>query len=595
MTSVSSQEQRREQPQSKEVYLESFEREWVRIHEGLVPLTGLKEKGKLERKEVCEDVKLKNRERGLFLVADGVSGANGWLASRETARVMYEKLGETLDRAIENNLKEALRQGESPLDRITTYVAAQMSAAVEQADARIRAMVTNPEFKGSATTLSLAKLVELPDGKGGTLQRLFFTNIGDSRIYVQRNGEKLKQVTRDDSALEHRVDMGEVTKEQARLIDQAPDPARLPPSLHGYARQRAIITKSIGMGLATKNQAVFTLDLRPGDRLVIASDGVSDQLLEIQIESRLHEEEDDTRAEGSLQQGAMGMAVDGRHPRAKGDDIAALVHTIGEHGPDRAYLHSETQTQKTRETLEADLGRIRLGHGRARQEILRASEELKALPRLAPKPERLALMAAYEGAKERESTYRYHLEKTQLDLFDIQLPPRFEAGERVNVWREDFETPSLDRQMWTIAGYDPQSKTYAVRGPGGVSREVSRYELETVQSGLLVKLGDELPAKIAAGAMEDGFRVIAFDRDGMVVLMKETSGAIKRVRVKAQEVNERLFEQLYAAEQARQRMTQAIEDYHRAKERQESYRDEADLIEQIQKRQVASDAASKRG
>ena len=259
----------REIPQSKEAYLKLFEKEWIPFHEGRAPETGLKEKGRPERKKICEDVKLKNAQKGLFLVTDGVSSSQGWYASRATARIMYERLGEELDRGVENNIQEALRHGENPLERITTYVVAQVIAAVEQADSHIRATgAMNREFHGSTTTLSMAKLVELPDTKGGRLQRLFFTNVGDSRIYVQRKGGHLERVTRDDSLLQHHVDLQEITPQDADAIDQAPDPKRLDARLSAYARQRTIITKSVGSGRPTENLGVSYIDLQPGDRFV---------------------------------------------------------------------------------------------------------------------------------------------------------------------------------------------------------------------------------------------------------------------------------------------------------------------------------------
>lgn len=330
--------------------MRSFEREWKEVHEGLEPETGLKVKGRVERKEVCEDVKLKNRERGLFLVADGVSTAKGWLAARETARVMYEKLGEELDRGIENNLKEARRAGEQPLERLTKFVALQMIAAVEEADSRIRARGIDPEFVGSATTLSLAKLVELPDGKGGTIQRLFFVNVGDSRIYIQHKNGRLRQMTRDDNLLEFRVDIGELTAQEAREIDQAPDPRRLDARLRAHVAQPSIITKSIGGGDATVGLKVRFLDVQPGTRLVIVSDGVSDQLVRPEIQSCLDAHTEDDQAEGALQQAAMERSLDGTHPRAKGDDISALVHTIEARGSDMKRLERPQLAMRAAQT-----------------------------------------------------------------------------------------------------------------------------------------------------------------------------------------------------------------------------------------------------
>lgn len=544
MVAVQAQEVRREVPQSKEAYLKSFEHEWGNIHEGKPPELGLKKEGRLERKALCEDVKLKSRQRGLFLVADGVSTANGWYASRETARVMYEMLGLELDQGVENNIQEALRRGENPLERISTFIAAHMIAAVEQADSRIKMMgAMDRAFYRSATTLSVAKLVELPDGHGGRLQRLFFTNIGDSRIYVQRRGGQLEQMTRDDNLLQRKVQLQEVTPQDAQMIDQAPDPQQLESKLRPYARNRNMITRSIGMEKPTEDLGVSYIDLQPGDRIVIVSDGVSDQMLTQRIERTVEGHQNDDQAEEALQQEALRMSLDGRDPRAKGDDISALVKTIEERGPDRAYLHPQKEQVQTSESLNETLRAIRLRVEHAQQEVQQLHQAYAQLDSLAPKRERLALIIKLEKAKEHKATYRYHFEKARLDLVDILVPPRFKTGERVDVWREDFDPPSFDRQPWTVVSYDDRSKEYTVRGAGSATKSMSRYALETMQSGL----------------------------------------------------DEALSEQLYVAEQSYQRMEQAVQAYHKAVERQKSLQDEAETIDQIEKRQRAITTAKTQG
>ena len=605
MSAAPAQETRRELPQSREAYLDSYEKEWAEIHEGKPPETGLKEKGKLERKTVCEDAKLKNREKGLFVIADGVStslsgrgSGNGWFASRESTRVMYEQLGEKLDREIENIVSRALRDGVDPTKEITEHVMAGMVAAVSTADSRIQAAAVHREFADSATTLTCAKLIDIPDGKGGSLQRLFFTNLGDSRLYLLPENGRLQKLTQDDSWLQGRVAEGEITQEEADLIDQAADKRSLPPKLFPYANHlfRSSISRTIGIGEVGLGQVeVFSVEVKPGDRFLLTGDGESDQLLESEMEQRISSEPDDDRAEGSLQQGAMEMSLYGKAQRSKADDISATVHTVGERGPDRKYLYKDQKEARTGESLKQDLGRLRLGQEAARQEVQRIQIEVAKLDSLTPKRERLALLIQMEKAREVESTYSYHLEKSQLDMLDEQLVPRFQTGEQVQVWREDFDPPSLDRHMWTVVSYDPQSKAYALRGPGATAREVSRYELEKVQTGLMVRLGDELPAVNEIGARERGFKVIAFDRDGTVILAKEANNVIKRLRVNAEDVNESFHLQLHAAERSRLRMVQATENYQDALRKHQSYKDDAELVGRIESRQRALDAAKPKG
>lgn len=315
----------------RENYLELFEKWLQELHEGIAPQKGLKYKGRSEQKEVCEDVTVKNREQGIFLLADGVSKKSGWFASRETAKIVSLLLGEELNRAIANIEKDALIPSKHAraMERMNVYVATQMIAAIEQANARIKARgAKEREFKNSATTLSLGKLVTFPDGNGGMIRRLFFTNIGDSRMYIRRRGGELKRITRDDNLLEGHVDKGNITSQEAEIIDQAPSSSLLNGKLRPYAHARSGITKAIGTEDPTKNLKVLYADLEVGDQLVIVSDGISDQMLTSAIQETIDSETDDARREEALQRKAFEISLSGTDPRSKPDDISTIVFTV---------------------------------------------------------------------------------------------------------------------------------------------------------------------------------------------------------------------------------------------------------------------------
>jgi serine/threonine protein phosphatase PrpC len=589
---VHAQEVGHERPQSREAYLTLFQQEWDDIHEGTSPELGVKEKGSAELKEICEDVKLKNQGKGIFLVADGVSSASGWLAARATARIMYERLGEELDRGIENNSREALENKENALDRITQFVASQMIAAIEQADTTIRALTVNERIAGSATTLSLAKLVELSDGSGGKIQRLFFTNVGDSRIYVQRKDTQLKRITKDDSRLQARVEAGELTQQEADKLDQVVDQSKLERSKRRHLLGSNMITKFIGMGYAQAATAeVFYLDLQPGDRLVIVSDGVSDQILETEMQSSLDAQTDDDQAEEALQNMAVTRSRDGLHPRAKGDDISALVHTIGERGPSREYLKLESPSSRSQEVLRDDRQNYKQALDRVRNQILMIENQIARLGMLEPKREKLILMIALEEAHGTKNALVYHLEKAQLEIFELDLPPRFHTGDQVEVWRDDFDPPSLDRSSWRVSQYDDSTRMYTVLGNGMQSQEVSRYELEKVQGGLLARVGDVLPVENEQGVLEKGFKIIGIDEDSTVVLIQEKDGVLIRARVPVKSINDQYLNMMHRAEGSRQRMEQAYEDYQVSQERLQTLKMEQTTIEMLESQQRAKGAA----
>lgn len=94
---------------------------------------------------------------------------------------------------------------------------------------------------------------------GGLPAWLVF-NIGDSRTYLMQGG-KLEQVTVDHSQVQELIDSG-VPEETARK------------RVH-----RNVITRAIGGGMRTRPRAdQWLLPARPGDRILICSDGLSEEL-----------------------------------------------------------------------------------------------------------------------------------------------------------------------------------------------------------------------------------------------------------------------------------------------------------------------------
>ncbi len=135
-------------------------------------------------------------------------------------------------------------------------VAADVVGALESGDlgtldasvARAAALVTEryAEQPDAATTLTA---VTVTDGQA------LLAHVGDTRAYLVRDG-RLERLTRDHSVVQTLVDEGRLTPEEARTDDR-----------------RVLIDRAIAAG------APFAPDLavhavRPGDRLVLTTDGV---------------------------------------------------------------------------------------------------------------------------------------------------------------------------------------------------------------------------------------------------------------------------------------------------------------------------------
>lgn len=176
----------------------------------------------------------------LFAVADGMGGhAAGEVASLtavEALKVAFER-----DRSADG-LADAVREANRAVWR----------RAAEQ-----------PELRGMGTTVTATALVD-EDGE----ELLTLANVGDSRAYLLRDGE-LDQITDDHSLPEEMVRRGELAPEEAALHPQ-----------------RHILTRVLGMDEEIEVDCFRILPFK-GDRILLASDGLTNELTDDQIASVL--------------------------------------------------------------------------------------------------------------------------------------------------------------------------------------------------------------------------------------------------------------------------------------------------------------------
>ncbi len=123
-----------------------------------------------------------------------------------------------------------------------------MIAALQTANERIEAAVADDDARDGMGTTVTALLL--------SGDRVAALNVGDSRCYLSRDGE-LTQLTRDDTYVQALVDQGVLT----------PDDARRHP-------QRALVTQAVQGG--PFRPAGRMVPIRPGDRFLLCSDGLSD-------------------------------------------------------------------------------------------------------------------------------------------------------------------------------------------------------------------------------------------------------------------------------------------------------------------------------
>ncbi|SDF90530.1 PP2C family protein-serine/threonine phosphatase [Klenkia brasiliensis] len=128
-----------------------------------------------------------------------------------------------------------------------------MARLVSAANERIRTAVTHrPRLEGMATTLCAVGV----QGDSAVL-----AHIGDSRAYRWRAPE-LVQLTRDHTLVQALMDAGSITAEEALVHPQR---SAVYAALHGGTDD-------------VEGLEVLAVDVRPGDRLLVCSDGLSGAL-----------------------------------------------------------------------------------------------------------------------------------------------------------------------------------------------------------------------------------------------------------------------------------------------------------------------------
>jgi PPM family protein phosphatase len=211
----------------------------------------------------------------LQLVADGVGGAAaGEVASATTTYVVTALAMCRPDQDAASLLAEAVATAHRELQR------------GEDADGA---------RKGMATTLTAV----LARG-----DRVTLVHVGDSRAYLFRDGE-LTRLSTDHTLVQMLVDRGELSADRVRA--------------HPY---RNVVLHSVN-GDEPVRPAVRDLDVRPGDRILLCSDGLTDFVPEDLIGGELETADPDDAAEALV---GLALAAGGR------DNVTCLVSDLGD-GP----------------------------------------------------------------------------------------------------------------------------------------------------------------------------------------------------------------------------------------------------------------------
>ena len=219
----------------------------------------------------------------LLVVADGMGGAAaGEVASRLAVATVREVVG--------SRWSERRDDGVSPTpDELSEILRA---AAVEANDRIHEWSARHSEYRGMGSTLTALGVVD---------RSAVVAQVGDSRAYLFRDGEE-RQLTEDQTMARKLVESGSLAPEEAEGSSQA-----------------HMLLQALGTEPEVR-PSVDTHRLRPDDRLLLCSDGLSDPLSADEMREILRGSPDPERATEAL--------IERANERGGPDNITVLLARV---------------------------------------------------------------------------------------------------------------------------------------------------------------------------------------------------------------------------------------------------------------------------
>ncbi|WP_236038862.1 PP2C family protein-serine/threonine phosphatase [Ktedonobacter robiniae] len=214
-----------------------------------------------------EDYVLVNHEKGLLGVFDSVGG-------RDQNLLVSHLAGQTISSAFDTLLETDSQLGPTEREAVLRQL-------IQLADTAIASLALPPEQRRPATTIALGILSVLKS-------QVFFSlaSIGDSRIYLLRNGQPLQRLTEDHGYFSFAIEQGRLSVDESRRIEQARNAQDLSSCDKEHFEKRNKITCAVGWSDFT-SIPTRSLALLPGDRVVFCTDGIHDNLTDQEIEDIL--------------------------------------------------------------------------------------------------------------------------------------------------------------------------------------------------------------------------------------------------------------------------------------------------------------------
>lgn len=237
----------------------------------------------------------------LFAVADGMGGASaGERASFLTLQCLAEKY---FDESVKGMAPTVLKAAIDAANRVVFTEAE-----------------GNPVYEGMGTTISAMAIMG---------NWAYIGQVGDSRLYLVREGVGIRQITEDHSLVAEQMRNGLLNEEEARN--------------HSL---KNLITRAVGIKESV-DVDLFALELEPNDRLLLCSDGLSNMVTDEDISRTLS---------GGDLRGAVRSLINQALDAGGTDNITAVALQIGSLLPSTLYQQGAKMARLNQKGL---LGRLR--------------------------------------------------------------------------------------------------------------------------------------------------------------------------------------------------------------------------------------------
>lgn len=245
---------------------------------------GLTDAGKVRQNNEDALLSGEGRDPALFAVADGIGGFEA---------------GEVASSMVVESLKSLDSGGSLP-------------EAIQEANRRIySAASTDEKLAGMGTTIVAVRLKD-----SGGMTEAEVSHVGDSRLYLLRDGE-MWPLTEDHSLVAELVRSGSLTRAQA--------------SEHP---QKNLITRALGAEEEVEVDS-SRVEIRPGDRLILCSDGLPDMVPEARISDLVSGGQDAEESTRKLVSAALSAGGT--------DNVTVVVVDVGGRGSTRPAAGNRTE------------------------------------------------------------------------------------------------------------------------------------------------------------------------------------------------------------------------------------------------------------